>query len=87
MTTSTLTKIVSIEFIVGMCLQAAVLLAVGYAWKATTDQDIRSLQEKAVVFSADHDALISLGADVTSIKQTVDRIYTKLEKREANLGN
>jgi len=87
MTAATLTKIVSIEFLVGMCLQAAVLLAVGYAWKATTDQDIKSLQEKAVVFSEDHDVLITLGANVASIKQTVDRIYSKLEQREVNRGN
>lgn len=88
MTASTLTKIVSIEFLVGMCLQAAVLLAVGYAWKATTTQDIEMLKVKSVIAAQDHDAIIRLETNVLSIKETVARIELSVgNKKEASNGN
>jgi hypothetical protein len=74
------------HYVFGACVSLAMAYAAFTAWKADATVRIEKLEQRAVVQQNDHDALINLGADVRAIKETVDRIYTRLEKREALNG-
>jgi hypothetical protein len=84
--TDRITKYLSNEFIIGMIIQAAVFLTVSAAWTTGTARDIKVLQEKAVIATADHDTLVQLRTDVASIKDAMNRIANKLDKKEASNG-
>lgn len=87
MTTATLAKALSLEYLLGVLVSIACAYAAFSAWQARSDVDLANLKEKSVMAAKDHDALIALTSDVKAIKETLARVERIMEKREAQLGN
>jgi len=84
LSTSLMTAWVAPQFLLGVVVSIGINISLVSSWKTATEYDIASLKAYRLVAIQDHDAIIRIGADMTSIKVALERIEYRLNKDMAS---
>lgn len=87
MKTLDMTKVLSAEYLIGLCISLAAAYAAFSAWQSDANAKIIYLEKAAAISQADHDTLIRLQSDIAAIKEDVREIKEAVKpKKEAAVG-